>query len=280
MSGVEQEAVRAHVARITASDLFAGAERLCRFLLFTVESKLDGRESHVKEYVLGREVFDRGNDYDTRLDPIVRVEARRLRARLAEYYNGPGRDEPLRLEYPKGSYVPVFSSVAVSGAQDFRPSRVQMVFACLALALIFAAAGAYWMLRSKPIALIAPIPGRWIQTNDGTLNPVDAALAEDVDAQLANRPAVGVVAWPELARQKNMRGTPLRDVASEVGAAQLLVLMVRDVANGERVNVFLIDEPAGRKRLALTYDDPPLSTEAQQRALAARIANDLLSQRT
>jgi TolB-like protein len=280
MSGVEQEAVRAHVARITASDLFAGAERLCRFLLFTVESKLDGRESHVKEYVLGRDVFDRGSDYDTRLDPIVRVEARRLRARLAEYYLGPGRDEPLRLEYPKGSYVPVFSSVAVAGAQGLRPSRVRMVLACLAVVLIFAAGGAYWMLRAKPVALIAPIPGRWIQTDDGTLNAVDAALAEDVDAQLANRPAVGVVAWPELVRRKNMRGTPLRDVASEVGAAQLLVLMVRDVANGKRVNVFLIDEPAGRKRLALTYDDPPLATEAQQRALATRIADDLLSQRT
>ncbi len=162
MNGVEQEAVRAHVARITASDLFAGAGRLCRFLLFTVESKLDGRESDVKEYVLGREVFDRGNDYDTRLDPIVRVEARRLRARLAEYYSGPGRDEPLRLEYPKGSYVPVFSSVAATRARGLRPSRVWVVVAALALVVLFAAGGVYWLMRAQPVALIAPIPGRWI----------------------------------------------------------------------------------------------------------------------
>jgi AcrR family transcriptional regulator len=276
MSGVEQEAVRAHVARITASDLFAGAGRLCRFLLFTVESKLDGRESDVKEYVLGREVFDRGNDYDTRLDPIVRVEARRLRARLAEYYSGPGRDEPMRLEYPKGSYVPVFSSVATTHARAFRPSWVQAVLAALALVLILAAGGAYWLMRAQPLALIAPIPGRWIEPNDGTLDAADAALAEGVDAQLANR-AVGVVAWPELLRRNDIHGTPLRDVASEVGATQLLVVMVRDVAGGKRVNVFLIDEPAGRKRLALTYDNPPLATEAEQRSLATRIANDLLA---
>ncbi len=170
MSGVEREAVRAHVARITASDLFAGAGRLCRFLLFTVESKLDGRESDVKEYVLGREVFDRGNDYDTRLDPIVRVEARRLRARLAEYYSGPGRNEPLRVEYPKGSYVPVFSSAAAAGATGFRPSRIHVAVA-LALVFVFIACGGYWLiLRPERVALIAPIPGRWIEPNDGTLN--------------------------------------------------------------------------------------------------------------
>ena len=276
MSGVEQEAVRAHVARITASDLFAGAGRLCRFLLFTVESKLDGRESDVKEYVLGREVFDRGNDYDTRLDPIVRVEARRLRARLAEYYSGPGRDEPLRLEYPKGSYVPVFSSVAATRARGLRPSRVWVVVAALALVLLFAAGGAYWLVRAQRVALIAPIPGRWIEPDDGTLDAADIALTEDVDAQLANR-AVGVVAWPELLRHSNMRGAALRDVASSVGAAQLLVVMVHDIARVKRVNVFLIAEPAGRKRLALTYDNPPLATETDRRALAARIAGDLLA---
>jgi hypothetical protein len=281
MSGVEQEAVRAHVARITASDLFAGAGRLCRFLLFTVESKLDGRESDVKEYVLGKEVFDRGNDYDTRLDPIVRVEARRLRARLAEYYSGPGRDEPLRVEYPKGSYVPVFSAAAGTGAKAFRPSLVQVVVAAFALVLVLAAGGAYWLvLRPERVALIAPIPGRWIEANDGTLDAADVALTEDVDAQLANRPAVAVVAWPELLRRNNMRGTALRDIASEVGAAQLLVVMVRDVVPGKRVNVFLIDEPAGRKRLALRYDDPPLATDGERSALAARIARDLLAQRS
>jgi hypothetical protein len=277
MNGVEQEAVRAHVARITASDLFAGAGRLCRFLLFTVESKLDGRESDVQEYVLGREVFDRGNDYDTRLDPIVRVEARRLRARLAEYYSGPGRDEPLRLEYPKGSYVPVFSSVAATHARGHRPMRVWVVVAALALVLVFAAGGTYWLMGAQPVALIAPIPGRWIEANDGTLDAADVALAEDVDAQLADR-AVGVVAWPELLRRSNLRGTPLRDVASGVGAAQLLVVMVHDGAPGKRVNVFLIDEPAGRKRLALTYENLPLATEAERSALAARIAGDLRGQ--
>jgi hypothetical protein len=127
--------------------------------------------------------------------------------------------------------------------------------------------------------MIAPIPVRWIQPDDGTLDAADVALAEDLDAQLANQPAAEVVAWPEIVRQKSMLGTPLRDVASALGAAQLLVVLVRDLHPGKRVSVFLVDEPAGRKRLALTYTDPPLSTEDARNALAARITRDLLSRR-
>jgi TolB-like protein len=140
---------------------------------------------------------------------------------------------------------------------------------------ILAAGGGYWFARTQRAALIAPIPGRWIEPDDGTFDAADVALAEDVDAQLANRTDAGVVAWPELVRRNNMRGTALRDIASEVGAAQLLVVLARDVARRTRVNVFLIDEPAGRKRLALSYDGPPLATEQQRRSLAARIALDL-----
>jgi hypothetical protein len=86
----DREAVRLHLAKIVESGGFAKSDRLCRFLRFTVEAKLNGEESQIKEYVLGREVFDRNGDYDPRLDPIVRVEARRLRTKLEEYYSATG----------------------------------------------------------------------------------------------------------------------------------------------------------------------------------------------
>src|SRR5438270_10205665 len=111
MTEIEPHAVRAHVDRIAASRMFAESDRLRRFLRFTVESKLNAQEERVKEYILGREVFDRKDDYDPRIDPIVRVEARRLRSKLEEYYSGPGREEKIRLEYQRGSYLPVFSQV-------------------------------------------------------------------------------------------------------------------------------------------------------------------------
>src|SRR5439155_24075392 len=105
---VQPQEVRAHLDRVMASKIFAESDRLRRFLRFTVESRLSAQDERVKEYVLGREVFDRNADYDPRLDPIVRVEARRLRAKLGEYYSGPGREEPIRFEYARGSYLPAF----------------------------------------------------------------------------------------------------------------------------------------------------------------------------
>src|SRR5579872_6341232 len=77
--------IRAQVERILASDLFVNSERLCRFLRWAVDRTLAGETGDLKEYALGRDVFDRDRDYDPRIDSIVRVEARRLRAKLRKY---------------------------------------------------------------------------------------------------------------------------------------------------------------------------------------------------
>ena len=78
--------VRAELDRILRSPGFAHSERMARFLRCVVERAVAGRGEEVKEYLLGVEVFDRKSDYDPRVDPIVRVEARRLRAKLEEFY--------------------------------------------------------------------------------------------------------------------------------------------------------------------------------------------------
>src|SRR5262249_47372714 len=102
------EAVQAQLAKILGSQAFGNSERLSRFLRFTVEQTLRGRGDQIKEYLLGLEVCDRNQSYDPRTDPIVRVEAGRLRSKLSEYYETEGRDDPLVIEYRKGSYVPAF----------------------------------------------------------------------------------------------------------------------------------------------------------------------------
>ena len=128
--------LRAAVDRIAASDGFRNSDRLCRFLRYTVEAHLAGGGAQIKEYLIGREVFDRDGDYDPRTDPIVRVEARRLRKKLDEYYAGPGRDEPLRIEFPKGSYAPqVTAATAGERAATRRvPSGMMVAAAAVALA--------------------------------------------------------------------------------------------------------------------------------------------------
>jgi serine/threonine-protein kinase len=106
---ISEEAIRTQLERILGSDGFARSERMSRFLRFIVEETLAGRGGELKEYCLGVEVFDRRDSFDPRTDPVVRGEARRLRFKLKEYYEGEGRSDGVRLTLPKGSYVPQFS---------------------------------------------------------------------------------------------------------------------------------------------------------------------------
>ena len=113
-----EEVVQACLARIVSSRGFARSGRLCRFLRFIVDQALAGHQEQLKEYVIGVEVFDRPSSYDPRLDPIVRVEARRLRSKLRKYYETEGLTDPLRVELPAPGYVPRFGDGAVQAVAE------------------------------------------------------------------------------------------------------------------------------------------------------------------
>ncbi|ACA15737.1 hypothetical protein M446_1212 [Methylobacterium sp. 4-46] len=83
------------------------SERNRRFLSFVVAEALAGRGGRVKAYTIGVDVFGRGPDFDPGKDPIVRIEATRIRSALAAYYDGPGTHDPVRLVLRPGSYIPV-----------------------------------------------------------------------------------------------------------------------------------------------------------------------------
>ena len=113
------ESIRTQLRKILSSSTFARSERLARFLNFTIDETLEGRGNQLKEFVIGVEVFDKTEKYDPRMDPIVRVEARRLREKLRKYYETEGRQDALHIEFPTGSYAPVVQtrdSVVASGA--------------------------------------------------------------------------------------------------------------------------------------------------------------------
>lgn len=100
--------VREALARILASDAFDAPERNRNFLEYIVEETLNGNESRIKAYSIAIAVFGRDDGFDPQTDPIVRIEASRLRRSLERYYLLAGRDDPLRIEIPKGGYVPTF----------------------------------------------------------------------------------------------------------------------------------------------------------------------------
>jgi serine/threonine-protein kinase len=100
--------IQRQVDAIAASTILNNSTQLCRFLRYIVGRTLAGDTASLKENLLGTEVFDRGIRYDPRTDPVVRVEARRLRAKLDEYYASYGAEAEVIIRIPKGSYVPAF----------------------------------------------------------------------------------------------------------------------------------------------------------------------------
>ena len=110
------EPVRAQLDRILASAPFADAERARSFLRFVVERALEGRSGEIKESVIAVEALGRNTSFDPKSDPIVRVEAGRLRDRLSSYYEGEGEVDFVLISLPKGRYVPEFSERRLSSA--------------------------------------------------------------------------------------------------------------------------------------------------------------------
>ena len=108
----DDRAVQQALARVVASGGFANSPRMSRFLRFVVEETMAGRASGLKEYAVGVHVFDKADSYDPTVDPTVRVEAAKLRAKLARYYESEGRQEALVIEIPKGGYSARFNAGA------------------------------------------------------------------------------------------------------------------------------------------------------------------------
>ena len=110
------DAIRAALDRVLASADFDASERNRNFLRHVVEETLAGRAERIKAYNIATTVFGRDDRFDPQLDSIVRIEAGRLRRSLERYYLTSGRDDPVRIGVPKGSYVPTFEELR-------RPSR-------------------------------------------------------------------------------------------------------------------------------------------------------------
>ena len=99
-------AIRAQVERMTKSNVFANSPQLAAFLLFVVEALLRGKSERLKGYTIGVEVLRRDVTFDPQIDPIVRVEATRLRRAIERYYAGPGANDAIMISLPRGGYVP------------------------------------------------------------------------------------------------------------------------------------------------------------------------------
>ncbi len=149
------EEIRTAVEHMIASEVFSRSPQLGAFLRFVTDATLSGKSDRIKAYTIGVEVLRRDTSFDPQLDPIVRVEATRLRRAIERYYAGPGQSDAIIIDLPRGSYVPIFRwresdepVAAVPGGVAPWPHRLRgipvpaaLVAAGVAAVLLVAAAG-------------------------------------------------------------------------------------------------------------------------------------------
>jgi TolB-like protein/tetratricopeptide (TPR) repeat protein len=119
--GLALESMYLELEKVLRSRTFSRAAGQRKFLRYAVTEALEGRGHLLKEYSIG--AFLRGDSFDPRVDSIVRTEARKLRARLAKYFETEGRADPLRIHLPVGKYVPVFTAASRHGYPSATPGN-------------------------------------------------------------------------------------------------------------------------------------------------------------
>jgi TolB-like protein len=291
------DAIRRQLDRVLASAQFANAPSMRKMLRFVVEHALEGRADRLKEYTLGVEVFGRGGDFDPRQDTIVRVQARRLRERLVEYYDAEGRADPLRIGLPTGHYVPTFERVPAApaqapGASATGPAEVARVSssrgrtAWWALALVLSACVALvavsWTRDAKQVpgppagampVRIAVLPFADLSQAKDQDYLADG-LTEEILNQLAQVPALRVIGRTSSFSFKG-KDEDLRDIGRKLGVSHLVEGSVRRDGDQLRITTQLIRADDGSHLWSRTYARPMRDVFAVQDTIARDVAQAL-----
>ena len=240
---LHQLAVRQQLEKILAHGLFVRSERMGRFLRLSVERLLAGKAGDLKEYLIGVEVFDRGASYDPRVDPIVRVEARRLRSKLKAYYEGDGAADPIVIEFVSGSYAP-----RIRLREDAPVPKPDVA-----------------TIAVLPFVNLSPT-SEHEYFSDG--------LTEELIHALTKLPGMRVVAW-NTAAQLRGRQEDLAAIRRQLHVGTALTGSVRIAGPSLRVRVQLIDTESGVYLWSETFDRQMQDVFAIQEEIARAIVRTL-----
>jgi TolB-like protein len=238
--------IRTELEKILASRIFVRSQRLCRFLRFVVEKTLDGETGQLTELVIGREVFDRKKTYDPQIDSIVRVEARRLRNKLVEYYRDLGERDPVQIDLEKGGYAPAFRYAAPispprKSAPDVRTVAV------------------------LPFVNLSPDPDQDFFC-DG--------ITEEILNALTTIPELNVVARTSVFHFKNA-SADVREIGERLGAGTVIEGSVRKSDQRLRISAKAINASTGLSLWSGTYDRDLVDVFAIQDEIARAVADSL-----
>ena len=235
----ETQSVRRQLQRVLDSTVFARTERLSRFLKFVVERHLEGSNGELKESVIAIQIFGRRPGYNPKHDPIVRTEARRLRAHLTDYYATEGKGDALVIELPKGGYAPSFRQ-AEAPRETERPVRARsgIAAALVVLAVAAAAVGWWWFQRNSALVAIAVLP-----LNDLSQDPANGYFADGLtDELIRNLSIIDGLAVRSQTSSFAFKGKPqnIREAGKRLEADYILEGSVLRTGQQLRINVQLV----------------------------------------
>lgn len=240
---IPDKAVGQELARILGSKTFSQVDRLKRFVDFIVTETVNGRGGDLKEYVIGVQVFDKEPSFDPRTDPIVRVQARRLRTRLARYYRDEGNSDELVVDLPKGGYAPVFRT------RDEAPAAKRSLTATLV---------------GRNTVAVLPLAD---DSPNASLDYFCRGLRDEIVHALTSIKALRVLA----ARRDDTEATSSRE-----GAALLITGGVRSSRDRLRVTIHLVDGASGYYLWSESADLDQNDPVSGQEAIAKQLAEKLL----
>jgi serine/threonine-protein kinase len=247
--------VQDQLNHILASSEFRRSTRLQRFLRLAVERSLAGEIDQMKEYIVGREVFDRGADYDPNVDSIVRVEAQRLRRKLREYYQTHGRKDPILITFPSGTYVPVFSRAAHP-----EPAGIALE-------------------TERVVTLVRPNPRTVAVLPFANLSPEPEqeyfcdGVTEDIISAISSIPQLQVIGRTSLFSLKRIEDP--HEIAVRLGAGTIVQGSVRKSGELLRVSARIIDSGTRRVRWSQVFDRKTSDVFSIENEIARSIARAL-----
>lgn len=291
--GPTPDEIRSALACVLESSRFREAPRISAFLRFVVERWLAGEPELIKETVIAMEVYGRSSTFNPQADSIVRVEAGRLRSKLRDYYLTEGRDDAVRIELPKGSYVPVFEALQIpepvnESASSEKPAPAALrgrpfarlawtaVVVCLLGVIIYSV----WSARTQGSAAI-PSPARRVAVLPFTdlsegrrLAYFCDGLAEEMIDDLSRVPGLSVLARGS---SFQFRGSDVdaREVGRRLQVDRVLLGSVRQSGSKVRVSAQLVDSSTGLTLWSSSYDRDSRDALAVQDEIAREVARSL-----
>jgi serine/threonine-protein kinase len=284
--------VRHELAQLVASEEFRNSERHRAVLRFLVDRALAGRDP-AKEYEIGVEVLGRAPSYDPRTDPIVRVEMRQLRLKLARHY-ATTANGPIRIDIPKGRYEAVFLDVEPAAASadvhaaaapatpEVRRPRINPRVTAGAAAVVAAVAALVWALTRQPSVAapaadvagpsLAVVPFANLSGDPGQEYFSDG-LTEEIMAMLMRVDGLRVAGRTSAFAFKSSR-TPAGEIARRLGVRAVLTGSVRRDRNRVRV-IATLEDAAGVQYWSRTFDVEMTDQMAVQTQIAAAVAGAL-----